>query len=95
MFYGLYIYQRRPDGTDDWGQVAYTTTTIKGCLQPSTKRQIDNNGNIITSNAELHTLTDLAMNAKITYNGKDFELQRKDTVKNHLTGIFDHYEYLF
>ena len=95
LLYNDTITVKIPSGQDEWGQAAFTTTTIAGCLQPSTKRQIDNNGNIITSNALLNTLNDLAMNSKITYNGKDYEIQRKDTVKNHLTNQLDHYEYLF
>ena len=81
--------------TDDYGQPTFTDSTIQGCLQPSTKRTVDNNGNIITSNAVINTMTDLAMNTRFVYNGKEFEIQRKDKVTNHLTGVFSHYSYVF
>lgn len=80
---------------DDYGQPAFAPTTIKGCLQPSTKRSVDNNGNIITSNAVVNTLTNLDMNDRFVYNGKEYEIQRKDAITNHLTGMFSHYSYLF
>lgn len=81
--------------TDDYGQPTFSTSTIKGCLQPSTKRTIDANGNTIQMNAMLNTSTELKLNDRIVYNSKEYEIQRVDKVVNHLTGIFSHFSYLF